>query len=166
MFAAVYGHGGMARLLLEAGARQVQAGKREPLFLAMMCNHEAVALMLSTDMEAKDTLVQSGTFLDIACKFRFVRLVEVLLERGDRKCTHEESVGNITDALHNLLKGSSCSGVQHDTKSMERVEKIVTMLFDHGAKADEEIRGCTARELMSSHPSFLLRYLATHTSTN
>jgi hypothetical protein len=92
----------------------------------MMCNHEAVAIMLSTDMEARNTMEQSGTFLDIACEFRFVQLVEVLLGRGDRKCTHEESVGNITNALHNLLTDSSCSGVQHDTESMERVEKIVT----------------------------------------
>jgi hypothetical protein len=121
--------------------------------------------MLSADMEASDTLGYGGTLLDIACEDRFVRLVEVLLARGDQKCTHEQSVQNITDSLHSLLKRTSYSKVKLDTKAKEHVKQIVTMLADHGAKIDEKIRGSTVRQVMSRHP-FLRRYLLPDASTN
>jgi hypothetical protein len=174
--AAHNGHRGMVRLLMGAGADKVVTRHRKALASAINMGHENIALMLSKELEANDKLVarwQMGrrfrntpTLMKLACQARLVKLVGVLLERGHRNYTHEQSVQNITSALHHLL---DCTTPKNDVVEMELMDdvvQIVIMLLDHEANIDEKIKGLTARQIAFRHPDPRVRMVLPIVNSN
>jgi hypothetical protein len=66
--------------------------------------------------------------MKLACEARLVKLVGVLLERGHRNYAQEQSVQNITSALHHLLDCATPKNAVVEMELMDDVVQIVIML--------------------------------------
>lgn len=163
--AAYHGHERMVRLFLKAGARELIDGYRAPLAIAIAKGHENVALILSQELEANDTLRRGeSTVLQYACEAKFAKLVRYLLERNPEVRPDETSVRDRSKVLCSLLYDTACNGEFRKRELLEDVYQIITMLLRHRADPDMCIKQVrknseTARDIASRHPDPRVRNL-------
>jgi ankyrin repeat protein len=155
--AAYYGYERMVRLFLKTGARQRIGEYHAPLAVAMVRGHENVALILSQQLGANDTLRRNGsTVLQHACDAKFVNLLRYLLERDPTR-PNEQSIHDRSIALYRLLGKTACKGEFVKRELLEDVYQIAMMLLRHGADPDIRVKETkqvseTARHVASRHP--------------
>jgi hypothetical protein len=162
--AARHGHERMVRLFLKVGARQLIDGMPYPLGVAMFLRHENVALILSKELGANDTLFTGGdTLLRCSCEAKLPKLVRFLLERAPKR-PNEQSVHDRSMALYILLNQTEYKRMFLKSDVTEHDYDIVTILLRHGADPDFRVKRYrsqaeTLRQVASRHPDLQMRKL-------
>jgi hypothetical protein len=162
--AAGHGHVRTVRLFLEVGARQHINGFRAPLAVALAEGHEDVAIILSQELEARDTLSKGGsTLLRCACEAKATNLVRLLLKRNPG-FRDKQIVRDCNIALYGLLDENVCKGEFLKRELLEDDFNIATTLVQQSAESDICIKPTesdfeTIRHIASRHPDPRVRNL-------
>jgi ankyrin repeat protein len=167
--AALHGHLGLVRILLEAGASQFLDGSRIPLVVAILSQHEPVALLLSQQLHASVAPLGKSpdTVLQIASEAKLPRLVEHYLnDKGSQspRQLDNKHVHNLSNALVRILLVDFSYEDLVKRKIDNNAYRIVLMLLQQGASPDIRIQiesypVITARVIASRHPDPRIRNL-------